>query len=146
MGKRAAAEVAKGMPLLVREDRPSIVHKMSLIRVPVENKIYVALVEFHMVEREVYDGPSFITEVNLIEIGSAQFVTFPGEAYPKQGLNIRKRQKPNSFQIALANDELGYILYPEDYESEVYSYEAGLCPGPALATEIEKALMELLKE
>ena len=146
MGIKAAAQVDKGMARLVREERPSIVHKMSLILVPVENKIFTILLRFRMIERDAYAGPSLLTEVNLIEIGSAQFVTFPGEAYPKQGLNIRKLQKPNSFQIGLADDELAYILYPEDYYSERYKYEAGLCPGPQLAVEVEKALTELLKE
>ena len=145
-GIKVAAEVDKGMGLLVREDRPSIVHKMSLILVPVENKIYTVLLQFRMFDRDAYEGPALMTEVNVIEIGSAQFVTFPGEAYPKQGISIRERQKPNSFQIALANDELGYILYPDDYHSELYAYEAGLCPGPDLAVEIENALLELLEK
>jgi len=144
-GARVAAEVDRGVALLVREDRPSIVHKTSLIQVHVENKIYNVLQDAGMIERKVYEGNSLVTEVNLIEIGSAQFVTFPGEAYPKQGLNIRARQKPNSFQIALANDELGYILYPEDYGSDLYAYESTLCPGPDLAVEIESALLELLE-
>ena len=146
MGRMVTADVDRGMALLVREDRPSIVHRMSLIQAPAENKIYPILARAGVIERDVYEGMTFVTEVNLIEIGSAQFVTFPGEAYPKQGLSIRARQKPNSFQIALANDELGYILYPEDYGSELYSYESSLCPGPQLAVEIEKALVKLLEE
>jgi hypothetical protein len=144
VGIKAAAEVQKGMGLLVREERPSIVHRVSHILVPVENKIYTVLLQFRMFDRDAYEGPALLTEVNLIEIGSAQFITFPGEAYPKQGINLRKLQKPNSFQIGLADDELGYILYPDDYSSKLYKYEAGLCPGPGLAVEIEKALTELL--
>ena len=96
-------------------------------------------------QREIFEGDQIVTEVSVIEIGSAQFVTFPGEAYPKQGLKIRERQKPNSFQIALANDELGYILYPEDYGTELYKYETSVCAGPELAVEMEKALYFLLE-
>jgi len=145
-GVKVAAEVDKGMKRLVREERPSLVHRASQILVPVENPIYPVLLRFRMLNRDAYEGPALMTEVNLIEIGSAQFVTFPGEAYPKQGINVRKRQKPNSFQIGLADDELGYILYPDDYRSELYHYEAGLCPGPELAVKIEKALIELLEK
>lgn len=145
MGRMVAAEVDKGMAMLVREDEPSIKHRMSLIQVPATNRVHKLAVKFGLLERHVYEGLSFITEVNLIEIGSAQFVTFPGEAYPKQGLNIRAHQKPNSFQITLANDELGYILYPGDYGSEEYDYESTLCPGPDLAVEIEKALILMLE-
>lgn len=146
MGKEVAKEVDRGMGLLVKDKRPSIVHKQSLVLFPVENRIYKILQNSGMVEREVFEGLIVSTEVNLIEIGSAQFVTFPSEVYPKQGLNIRARQKPNSFQIALADDEMGYVLYPEDYGTERYSYESSLCPGPQLAVEIEKALVELLEE
>ena len=145
-GKKAAAQVDKGMELLEKEESPSISYRTSHIRVLVENNIYVVLQRAGIIKRHVYEGPSLITEVSVIEIGSAQFVTFPGEAYPKQGMNIRERQKPNSFQVSLANDELGYLLYPEDYNSELYEYEAGLCPGPQLAVKIEEALLELLEK
>jgi len=112
----------------------------------VENPIHRYAQYFGLLERDVYEDEHITTEVHLIEIGSAQFVTFPGEAYPKQGLKIRAHQKPNSFQITLADDELGYILYPEDYDSETYKYEAGLCPGPELATGIDRELLKLLEE
>jgi len=144
-GQKVVAEVDRGMGLLVREQSPSIKHRLSLIQAPVINKIYTLGVEFGMFERNVYPGPSLLTEVSLIELGSAQIVTFPGEAYPKQGLKIRSHQKANSFQIALADDELAYILYPEDYDAELYKYERSLCVGPDLAVEIDRALLELLR-
>jgi len=144
-GTRVADEVERGMGLLVKEERPFMVHRMSLISFPVTNPVHKLTQRAGLLERDVYEGLRAMTEVNVIEIGSAQFVTFPGEAYPKQGLVIRAAQKPNSFQIGLVDDELGYILYPGDYESELYKYEAGLCPGPDFSVEMEKALMELLE-
>ncbi len=144
-GTKVFGEVERGMGMLVREQSPSLKHEMSLIQAPVVNKIYTLGEQFGMFERSVYPGPSLITEVNLIEIGSAQIVTFPGEAYPKQGLKIRSHQKPHSFQFGLADDELAYILYPEDYDAELYKYEHSLCVGPDLAVEIDRALLDLLK-
>jgi len=144
-GSRVANEVDRGMGLLVKENQPFIRHKMSLIQPKVSNDIYALGVEFGLFERKAYEGRTLITEVNLIEIGTAQIVTFPGEAYPKQGLKIRSYQKRNSFQFGLADDELAYILYPEDYDAELYKYERSLCVGPELATLIDQALIELLK-
>jgi hypothetical protein len=144
-GEDVFAEVEKGMDLLEEEDDLSFIHRMSLIQVPIDTEIYMILGEFGMIERNVYDEETILTEVNLIEIGSAQFVTFPGEVYPKQGINIRKRQKKNSFQIGLANDELGYILYPEDFGTELYSYESSLCISPELSVKMEKALFDLME-
>ncbi|MFO8056789.1 MAG: hypothetical protein R6V10_05800 [bacterium] len=145
-GRDVFAEVERGMGLLEKEKELSLLHRMSLVRVPIKNELYTRLGEFGMLEREVYEKETILTQVHLVEIGSAQFVTFPGEAYPKQGLNIRKRQKENSFQIGLADDELGYILYPEDYGSELYSYESSLCISPKLSVMMEEALLELMEE
>jgi hypothetical protein len=146
IGSMVADEVDRGMGLLVKEKAPRLVHRMSLIRFPLKNDKFIMLGEFGILERDMYEGPSLITEVHLIEIGSAQFVTFPGEAYPKLGIKIRERQKPNSFQIGLADDELGYILYPEDYGTELYRYETSMCAGPELAVEIERELLRLMEE
>ncbi len=145
-GGMVADDVGRGMERLVREERPSIIHRASLIRIPMVNDNFKLLGEYGIVKRDVFEGETIITQVNVIEIGSAQFVTFPGEAYPKQGMNIRAAQKPNSFQIGLADDELGYILYPDDYGTELYKYETSMCVGPELAVEMEKALLELMEE
>ncbi len=144
-GRDVFAEVEKGMELLDKEEDLSFRHRMSLVRVPIDTELYMILGEFGMIERKVYPGETILTEVNLIDIGSAQFVTFPGEAYPKQGLNIRKHQRQNSFQIGLADDELGYILYPDDFGSELYSYETSLCISPELSVRMEDALLEMLE-
>lgn len=145
-GGMILADIDRGMGLLVREERPKIVHRMSYVLVPAKNDQFLLLARTGILDREVYEGPSLLTEVHVIEIGSAQFVTFPGEDYPKQGINIRAHQKPNSFQIGLADDELGYILYPSDYGTELYRYETSMCAGPELSTKMEEALLELLRE
>ena len=60
-----------------------------------------------------------------------QLITIPGEAYPKIGMAIKRGMCAKyKFVIGLANDELGYLLYPEDFLNDLYSYEitAGMSP------------------
>ncbi len=146
ISQKIFADVVRGMDLLVAEQSPALLYRTALIPVIVANDDFKLMMRLGLFDREIFEGDRIVTEVSVIEIGSAHFVTFPGEAYPKQGLKIRAEQKPHSFQIALANDELGYILYPDDYASELYEYEASVCVGPTLSERMEEALLILLEE
>jgi hypothetical protein len=132
------------MGLLVRDNEPVLSHQAGNILVPVKNERYILAVKFGLLRREVFTGDMLMTDIHVFEIGQAQFVTFPGEAYPKLGLNVRARQKALSFQIGLADDELGYILYQQDYGSPAYSEESEDCVGPDFAVQIEQELTRLL--
>lgn len=140
------ADVQRGMALLEPETSPVLRHKMSRFLFPAENENFMTMLKIGLVHREVYEGEQILTEVHVIELGSAQFVTFPGEAYPKLGLSVRARQKPHAFQIGLADDELGYILYPADYGTKLYEYETTVCAGPRLSERVEEELTKLLEE
>jgi hypothetical protein len=64
------------------------------------------------------------TNMNLINIGTAQVITIPGEALPNIGFYIkRKMHTKQPFLFGLTNDAFGYILTKEDYNSfERYEY------------------------
>jgi len=140
------ADVERGMGLLEDEHEPMLSHRRSRFLFPAENKNFMTMMKIGLVHRDLYEGEQVLTEVNVIELGSAEFITFPGEAYPKLGLSLRARQKPHSFQIGLADDELGYIIYPEDYGTELYKYETTVCAGPRLSVRVEEELAKLLGE
>lgn len=146
VSQKIFADVKRGRALLEPEIAPRLLHRQTKFAFPFSNDTFRKAVQLKLFSREVYSGNQVITEVNLIEIGSAQFVTFPGEVYPKLGLAIRAHQKKNSFQIGLADDELGYIIYPRDYGAELYHYETTMCAGPELSLRMEKAILELLSE
>jgi hypothetical protein len=140
------AEVEKGMDRLQPEERPTLRRRQSQIIVPVTNREFILGARLRLFHRDFYRGNMLLTSVSLIELGEIQIVTFPGEAYPKLGLAVRARQKPLSFQFGLVDDELGYILYPDDFSKELYHYESSMSVGPELSGLIERALDELLSE
>jgi len=70
---------------------------------------------------DVRDRSGNITsEVNIIQIGEVWMATVPGELLPRLGLEVKAELKwagaREAAVIGLANDELGYILPPEDFK------------------------------
>lgn len=88
---------------------------------PVEKPV----IRFH--EQQVLLNPqmNYAAKVQAITIGPALFLTIPGEAYVEIGLHwkveARKRGYDPVFVFGLANDTIGYIVYPEEvYHMHVY--------------------------
>jgi hypothetical protein len=56
--------------------------------------------------------------VNLINLGTAQILTIPGEALPNIGFYLkRKMQGEQNLLFGLTNDAFGYILTKVDFNS-----------------------------
>ncbi|MEI6395406.1 MAG: hypothetical protein WCT12_30390 [Verrucomicrobiota bacterium] len=87
---------------------------------------------------------SLTTQLNVINLGSAQILTIPGEALPNIGYYLkRKMHGENNFLFGLTNDAFGYILTKEDYDSfKRYAYisrtSLGERTGEILVTEALK--------
>jgi hypothetical protein len=112
------------------------------------------------------------TEVGVIDLGPARWVLVPGEPYPELSLGgIQHPQDPGAdfqgapeepalrrlsdrpiFILALANDELGYIIPKSQWDSEPpYAYGRDEpqygeknSPGPETAPILMRALADLL--
>lgn len=140
------AEVERGMALLEEEKEPNLRLKRATILCPVKNTRFTLGALLGILKRSVHPGLELSLTVSALEVGSIQAVTFPGEAYPKLGLKVRAMQKPKSFQFGLADDEVGYIIYPDDARIPLYGYEASVCVNPELSVMIEKTLAALLAE
>lgn len=88
------------------------------------------------------------TQLNLVNIGTAQLLTIPGEALPNIGYYLkRKMRTAHPFLLGLTNDAFGYMLTRYDFNSfERYDYISQTSLGEMAAeTYIEKAL-ELMTE
>src|SRR5207244_9285811 len=70
------------------------------------------------------DTKSVTTQLNLINLGTAQILTIPGEALPNIGFYLkRKMHGQSNLLFGVTNDAFGYILTKEDYQSfERYDY------------------------
>ncbi|MEZ6071551.1 MAG: hypothetical protein R3C10_15115 [Pirellulales bacterium] len=86
-----------------------------------------------------------VTEMSLITLGECQMLTLPGELLPEVSFEILEKMTgfPRML-IGLANDELGYIIPPDDFRDD--EYEETMSVGPAAAPVIKETALRLLGE
>jgi hypothetical protein len=87
------------------------------------------------------------TTLNLVNIGTAQVVTIPGEALPNIGYYLkRKMATEHAFLFGLTNDAFGYIISKEDFNSfKRYDYISRTCLGEMTGEIFVNEVMELIK-
>ncbi len=86
------------------------------------------------------------TTLNLLNIGTAQIVTIPGEALPNIGYYLkRKMSTEHPFIFGLTNDAFGYILTKEDFNSfERYDYVSRTSLGEMTGEILISELLDLI--
>lgn len=141
VGQAAMDAVAAAKPVTV--DRLSIARKP--VEIPLENDGFKL-----MLAAKVLEGPpgatDIQTEVWRLDLGPIVIVTIPGEVLPKPELALKKEiPGPYPMVVALGNDELGYILDPEDIDKKLYSYEKTMSVGKQAWPKLHEAAKELLK-
>ena len=109
--------------LRIIADAPSLVDPelacfSTRVTFPVESQMMQAIMELSPL---AYEGPDYSqihTTMNLVNVGTAQILTIPGEALPNIGYYLkRKMTKAHPFLFGLTQDAFGYILTSEDYNS-----------------------------
>ncbi len=87
------------------------------IDLPVSNLILKVLRWTRVFKRKLHNGMAR-TEAWVINIDDAQIVTLPGQFFVKLGLELKAEMKGKyRFIFGLANDEITYVLPPEDWDS-----------------------------
>jgi hypothetical protein len=57
-------------------------------------------------------------QVNVINLGTAQILTIPGEALPNIGFYLKRKMRgKENLLFGLTNDALGYMLTKYDFDS-----------------------------
>ncbi len=88
------------------------------------------------------------TRINLLNIGTAQAITIPGEALPNIGYYIkRKMPTEQAFLFGLTNDAFGYLLTPEDFNSfDRYAYISRTSLGEMTGEIYIEEVLKLIEE
>lgn len=85
------------------------------IYVPADNRLLKLLRYLGVIRRRLYRG-LVKTESWHIDLGPAQILTIPGQLMCRQGMALRERMTGRfRFLIGLANDEIAYIIPPEEF-------------------------------
>jgi hypothetical protein len=116
------------------------------VKIPLENNGFKILIGGKVLDGETVDG-MIPTEVWRIDLGPMTWITIPGEILPKPALALKSKMPGiHPIIIALGNDEVGYILDPEDFDAKRYSYEKSMSVGKETWPRLLDAATDLLKQ
>lgn len=146
---------------------------MKTLNVPLENTMFKVAGGISLIKRGLPELFKTRTEVGAIKIGSAMFLSIPGEMYPEivyggveapegREFDIQPIETPPlqevikdkyKFYIGLSNDEIGYMIPKSEWDTgkpylynddgDTYGEENSL--GPNTAPIIYKELVEAIK-
>ncbi|MBN9689523.1 MAG: hypothetical protein J0M24_04730 [Verrucomicrobia bacterium] len=86
------------------------------------------------------------TTVNLVNLGTAQILTIPGEALPNIGYYLKRKMRgQQNLLFGLTNDAFGYILTEVDWNSfQRYDYISRTCLGERTGQIFIDAALKLI--
>jgi hypothetical protein len=116
-----ALRIVGGAP--VQKDPPLWVGSTPLT-LPVDNVIFRMVIKTSPLKYKLNADNSVTTQLNLLNVGTAQMLTIPGEALPNIGYYLKRNMYGDSnFLLGLTNDAFGYMMVKEDFSSfERYDY------------------------
>ncbi len=111
-------------------------HVSSRFSFKAENWKLKLVQKIGVVEDREKDG-MIETEMNLISLGGARFLSVPGEALPELGRRLQEKISGEpAIILGLACDELGYMPPVEYFEDKNYKYERSMSMGPKLSAAL----------
>ncbi|MCA9145344.1 MAG: hypothetical protein KDB05_21255, partial [Planctomycetales bacterium] len=85
---------------------------------PVESETLWGVVLHSPLRYPHNEDHSVTTRVNLVNLGTAQILTIPGEALPNIGFYLKRKMRgEHNLLFGLTNDAFGYILTKVDFKS-----------------------------
>lgn len=89
-----------------------------------------------------------VTQLNLLNIGTAQVLTIPGEALPNIGYYVKRHMKTKQpFLFGLTNDAFGYMLTKVDFNSfKRYEYVSRTSLGEMTGEIYMKEALEIVAD
>ncbi len=106
------------------EKEPKLFCGSTSVEFPVENQMLLAIVKASPLGFELNEKGTIATQVNVVNLGTAQMLTIPGEALPNIGYYLKRNMYgKHNMLFGLTNDAFGYILTKVDFNSfERYDY------------------------
>ena len=107
-----------------------------------------ALIDNSSMKLNLSRGYNIKTNVNLLNIGTAQILTIPGEALPNIGFYLKRNMNTDqAFLFGLTNDAFGYIITKEDFNSfKRYDYISRTSLGEMTGEIFIQEALQLIQE
>ncbi|MHA4807053.1 hypothetical protein ACX0G9_03055 [Flavitalea flava] len=116
------------------------------ITFPIESAMMKFILKNSPLKSPAATDSSITTRLNLLNIGTAQILTIPGEALPNIGFYVKRHMHTKSpFLFGLTNDAFGYMLDKVDFKSfKRYDYVSGTSLGEMTGEIYMKEALELV--
>ncbi|EON77055.1 hypothetical protein ADIS_2504 [Lunatimonas lonarensis] len=118
------------------------------IEIPIESPLMKFILESSPLGHGQRGSETIKTQLNLINLGPAQFVTIPGEALPNIGYYLKRNMPTNyPFLLGLCNDAFGYFLTKVDFDSfKRYEYITRTSLGELSGETVIQGILEMVQE
>ena len=118
IGTLLADEALRIIDKAIVEEKPSLYCATETISFPLDSPIMRNVLKRSPMGYAPNPDGTLSTRLALVNIGSAQLLSIPGEALPNIGYYV-KRNMPtkNAFLLGLTNDAFGYMLAKVDWRS-----------------------------
>jgi hypothetical protein len=124
IGELMADEALRIIDNAELQENPELYCTSKIVEFPVESEMMRYILNESPLGLGTLENNMISTRLNLLNIGTAQAITIPGEALPNIGFYIKRHMPTDEpFLFGLTNDAFGYLLTPEDFNSfKRYSY------------------------
>jgi len=145
VGNGIGAAAVQALKAAKRAKSPRLRFWRRSVTLKLDNHKFITAAKIGLLEKSLFTGDTLQTEVCRLDMGPVRFLTIPGEVLPRPWLGLKAEVKaPYPVCIALGNDELGYILHPEDFPRDLYRYERSMSVGQQTWPTLLAAERELL--
>lgn len=142
-----ALRIVANAPL---QTNPQLFCASRTIRFPIDSDImkYILSSSPLQLAGDKTDTDFASTQINLLNIGTAQVLTIPGEALPNIGFYVKRHmQTKQPFLFGLTNDAFGYILTKVDFNSfKRYEYVSRTSLGEMTGDIYINEVLKWIKE
>ena len=127
---------------------PSLYCTSKKIEFPVDSEIMQYILKNSPIKNEMAGENKVVTRLNLVNIGTAQILTVPGEALPNIGYYVKRKMHTKlPFLFGLTNDAFGYMLTKVDFNSfKRYDYVSRTSLGEMTGEIYIEQALKLIEE
>ncbi|MCE6992277.1 hypothetical protein [Dyadobacter sp. CY323] len=140
-----ALRIVKNAPVL---ENPQLYCTARKIEFPVDSEIMRYILQKSPIKNEMAGENRIATQLNLLNIGTAQILSIPGEALPNIGFYVKRHMNTKQpFLFGLTNDAFGYMLTKVDFNSfKRYEYVSRTSLGEMTGEIYIEQALKLIKE
>ncbi|GAB4023939.1 hypothetical protein [Spirosoma koreense] len=118
IGEQLADEALRIVGTASTQTSPSLFCTTRNVTFPIDSEVMKYIVKKSPLHYEVAPGDQVVAQVNLLNIGTAQILTIPGEALPNIGYYVKRHMHASAPMLfGLTNDAFGYMLTKVDFNS-----------------------------